>query len=206
MLTVRRLRPAALYVLVPTAALLLAAMDGSRDFGVRYAIFVPVFLAVAAGCVVAYRARWAQLATLLLVAFVAVSSLRTFPYYLPYSNEAFGGPTKTYLRLTDSNVDWGQDLARLGDRLAEKYPGEHVWLLYKGRGEPTYYGIKADNPLMAPESDVHGLIVVSSTCLRSVVCISAKTDRAANRRKLAEILNSSKQIDEVGHAILIYRR
>ena len=102
--------------------------------------------------------------------------------------------------------DWGQDLARLGDRLADKYPGEHVWLLYKGRGAPAYYGIKADNPLTVPEGDVHGLVVVSSTCLRSAVCISAKTDTAANRRKLAEILNSSKQIDEVGHAILIYRR
>ena len=206
MLAVPRLRPAAPYVLVPAAALLLVAMNGSRDFGVRYAIFVPVFLAVAAGCVVAYRARGLRIATVLLVGFVAVSSVRTFPYYLPYSNEAFGGTASTYLRLTDSNVDWGQDLARLGDRLAAEYPGERVWLLYKGRGAPAYYGIKADNPLKVPADEVRGLIVVSTTCLYSTVCIPAGSDAAAGRRQLQELLHSSRQIDDVGHAILVYRR
>jgi len=206
MLAVRRLRPAAPYVLVPTAALLLVAMTGSRDFGVRYAIFVPIFLAVAAGCVVAYRARWAHLATLLLVVVVAVSSLRTFPYYLPYSNEAFGGPAKTHLRLDGANVDWGQDLARLGDRLAERYPGERVWLLYRGRGSPSYYGIEAGNPLTVPASEVHGLIVVSSACLHSALCVPAKADVAASRRRLADLLSSSERIDDVGHAIFIYRK
>jgi len=206
MLAVGRLRPAAPYVLVPTAVLLLVAMTGSRDFGVRYVIFVPVFLAVAAGCVVACRARWACLVTLLLVVFVAVSSLRAFPYYLPYSNEAFGGPSMTHLRLDGANVDWGQDLARLGDRLAEKYPGERVWLLYRGRGAPSYYGIKADNPLKVPASEVRGLIVVSSACLHSDLCMPAKTDIAAGRRRLADLLNSSEQVDDVGHAIFIYRR
>jgi hypothetical protein len=206
MLAVRRLRPAAPYVLVPTAALLLVAMTGSRDFGVRYAIFMPVFLAVAAGCVVAYRARWAQVVTLLLVVFVAVSSLRTFPYYLPYSNEAFGGPSMTHLRLHDSNVDWGQDLVRLSERLAEKYPDERVWLLYRGQSVPAYYGIKAENPLMVPASEVHGLIVVSSSCLQWATCIPAKADVAASRRKLADLLAGSEQIDDVGHSIFIYRR
>lgn len=85
-------------------------MLGSRDFGTRYAVFVPMFLAVAAGCALAVRWRWAPVAVGALVAFVAVSSLRTYPYYLPYCNEAFGGPAKTHLRLHDSNVDWGQDL------------------------------------------------------------------------------------------------
>ncbi len=49
--------------------------------------------------------------TAALAVFVAVSSLRTFPFYLPYSNEAFGGPERTRYRLHDSNVDWGQDLS-----------------------------------------------------------------------------------------------
>lgn len=31
-----------------------------------------------------------------------------FPYYIPYKNEAFGRPSKTYLRLADSHVDWGR--------------------------------------------------------------------------------------------------
>ncbi|MBK3641876.1 glycosyltransferase family 39 protein [Streptomyces sp. MBT33] len=191
---VRRLRPVAPYVLIPPAVLLAAAMTGSRDFGTRYAIFVPMFLAVAAGCVLAVRRRWAPLATGTLVAFVAVSSLLTFPYYLPYSNEAFGGPAKTYLRLHDSNVDWGQDLGRLADRLRERYPGERVWLVYKGSGVPSYYGIDAADPREVAPRQVRGLLVVSDTAI----------DKA--RGRLRTLIDTSRPIDEVGHSITIYRR
>jgi hypothetical protein len=191
---VPRLRPAAPYVLLPAAVLLAAAMTGSRDLGVRYAIFVPMFLAVAAGCVVAVRRRWAPGVTAALVLFVAVSSLRTFPYYLPYSNEAFGGPTKTHLRLHDSNVDWGQDLGRLADRLRQRYPGEKVWLVYKGSGVPSYYGISYSDPLKVPPGTVHGLFVVSDSSV------------AKAEGRLAELLRDSRPVEEVGHSITIYRR
>ncbi|MET9906864.1 phospholipid carrier-dependent glycosyltransferase [Streptomyces sp. NPDC006476] len=194
MVTVRRLRPAAPYVLVPAAVLMASAMTGSRDFGTRYALFMPMFLAVAAGCVLLVRWRWAPLATGALVVFVAVSSLRTFPYYLPYSNEAFGGPSKTYLRLHDSNVDWGQDLGRLADRLRERYRGERVWLVYKGSGVPAYYGIDASDPRKVPARQVHGLLVVSDTAV----------DKA--RGQLGTLIDSSRPVDEVGHSITIYRR
>lgn len=92
-----------------------------------------------------------------------MSSLLTYPYYLPYSNEAFGGPSKTHLRLHDSNVDWGQDLGRLADRLDRRYPHEKIWLVYKGAGVPSYYGIDAADPRKAPPGEVHGLLVVSDT-------------------------------------------
>jgi hypothetical protein len=153
-----------------------------------------VLLAVAAGGVAAFRPRWSHVVTAVLVVFVAVSSLRTFPLYLPYSNEAFGGPSKTYLRLGDSNVDWGQDLARLAARLHDRYPTEQVWLVYKGQAEPAYYGITAKNPLDVPASEVHGLLVVSAGRV------------PAARGQLKALLASSTQIDEVGHSILIYRR
>ncbi|WP_079657871.1 phospholipid carrier-dependent glycosyltransferase [Streptomyces sp. 3214.6] len=194
MVAVRRLRPAAPYVLLPAAVLLASAMTGSRDLGTRYAVFLPMFLAVAAGCALAVRRRWAPVGVAALVAFVAVSSLRTYPYYLPYSNEAFGGPAKTHLRLHDSNVDWGQDLGRLADRLRSRYRGERVWLVYKGSGVPAAYGIEASDPRRAPASRVHGLLVVS--------------DSAAAKAKgpLAELLRSSRPVDEVGHSITLYRR
>lgn len=189
-----RLRPAVPYVLVPTAVLLAAAMNGARDYGIRYAVFVPMFMAVAAAGVVALRWRWAPVATVALILFVAVSSLRAYPYYLPYSNEAFGGPSKTHLHLHDSNVDWGQDLGRLADRLRQRYPGEKIWLVYKGSGLPSYYGIDASNPLTVPPSKVQGLLVVSDS----------RISRPGKR--LAELIESSEPIDEVGHSITIYRR
>ena len=102
-------------------------------------------------------------AVLALVALTGVSSLRTFPYYLPYANEAFGGPSQTYRYLADANVDWGQDLRRLGIYLNERWPGEPVWLIYKGRGDPKYYGIKTRDPLKVSPQQVHGLLAVSAT-------------------------------------------
>ena len=123
---------------------------GARNFGTRYVIVLPMFLAVAAAAVTVLRRRWVPVAIAALVAFVAVSSLRTFPYYLPYGNEAFGGPAATARHLHDSNVDWGQDLGRLADRLRERYPGEPVWLAYKGSGVPAAYGISARDPLSVP--------------------------------------------------------
>ncbi len=189
-----RLRPAAPYVLAAPLVLLAAAMEAARDFGTRYALFLPLFLAVAAGCVLVVRRRWVSVAVGVLVTFVAVSSLRTYPYYLPYSNEAFGGPGRTRERLHDSNVDWGQDLGRLSERLRERYPGERVWLVYKGSGVPVAYGVEAADPRGVPVGDVRGLLVVSDSAA------------AKATGRLAELIDSSRPVDDVGHSITIYRR
>ncbi|NEA51665.1 phospholipid carrier-dependent glycosyltransferase, partial [Streptomyces sp. SID10815] len=161
----------------------------------RYALFVPMFLAVAAAPVVtAGRGRRALAAAGLLAACVAVSSLRTYPFYLPYANEAFGGPSRTRLSLHDSNVDWGQDLGRLADRLRTRYPGERVWLVYKGGGVPSFYGIRAADPRAAPPEDVHGLLAVSDSAA------------AKATGRLARLIASSRAVDDVGHSITLYRR
>ncbi|WP_217711467.1 glycosyltransferase family 39 protein [Actinomadura sp. NAK00032] len=194
MVRLPRLRPAAPYVLAPPAVLLAVAMTGARDLGVRYVIFLPLFGAVAAAGLTAVRRRWAAAVTAALVLYVAVSSLRAFPYYLPYANEAFGGPAGTHRYLHDSNVDWGQDLGRLADRLRDRYPGEAVWLAYKGSGVPSHYGIRASDPLTAPPDRVRGLLVVSDSWI-------AKDDP-----RLVPLIASSDPVDEVGHSITIFRR
>jgi hypothetical protein len=48
-----------------------------------------------------------------LIFWYALSSLSVFPYYLTHFNELVGGPKNGYLYVTDSNLDWGQDLKRL---------------------------------------------------------------------------------------------
>ena len=194
------LRAVALYLLVPAAVLTLVAMTGSRNYGTRYVIFMPIFLAVVAGTVVLIRPHRARLATAVrvataaLVAFVAVSSIRTFPYYLPYSNEAFGGTANTHNNLHDSNVDWGQDLARLGAHLRERYPGQPIWLVYKGSGVPGYYGIAGRSPFGVPAAQVRGLLVVSDSRV------------ALAKGFLKQLIDTSTPIDQVGHSITIYRR
>ena len=194
LVAVPRFRSAAPYLLLPPIVMFAAVAAGNRDYGTRYAVFVPMFGAVAVAALVTLRWRWAHVATAGLVLLTAVSSARTFPYYLPYSNEAFGGPSKTYRQLHDSNVDWGQDLGRLAERLRARYPAERVWLSYKGSGVPAYYGITWSNPLRVPPEQVRGLLVVSDTNI----------DMADP--PLRRLIDSSVPIDEVGHSITIFRR
>lgn len=194
LVAVRRLRPAAPWVLAVPLVLLVAVMQGARDFGTRYAVVLPLFLAVAAGCVLAVRRRWVRVGLAVLVAFAALSSVRAYPYYLPYSNEAFGGPGRTREWLHDSNVDWGQDLGRLADRLRERYPGERVWLVYKGSGVPSFYGIEALDPRRVPVREVRGLLAVSDSAA------------AKATGRLAELIGGSRPVDDVGHSITLYRR
>lgn len=194
MLSVKRLRPAVPYLLAVPAVLFAATLPESRDFGTRYVIFMPMFLAVVAVTPLVLRRRQVTVAVVALVVFVAVSSVRTFPYYIPYSNEAFGGPSKTYLRLHDSNSDWGQDLGRTAKVLATKYPGQPVWLDYFGGGDPAWYGIHAMDPNAVPRERVHGLLVVSN-------------DRIGmSTPHLRELLATSTLLEQVGHSISIYRR
>jgi 4-amino-4-deoxy-L-arabinose transferase-like glycosyltransferase len=194
MIIMPRLRVAALYVLPVSAVLLLVAMTGARDYGTRYAIFLPLFLAVAAGTVALVEIRWCRVAAATLVALTAVSSALTFPYYLPYSNEAFGGTSNTHTNLHDSNVDWGQDLARLAQKLKTDYAGQKIWLIYKGSGVPAYYGINATSPYSVPFDQVHGILVVSD----SRVALASP--------RLKQLLDTSTPIDQVGYSMTIYKR
>lgn len=208
MLAVPRLRSSAGYLLPPAAVLLVGAMASSRDLGIRYAIFLPMFLAVAAAAVTvpgrlrrSGRSRRsgrtrviARLGVLALVLAVAISSVHAFPYYLPYANEAFGGPSRTHEHLHDSNVDWGQDLPRLAERLRRRYPDDQVWLAYKGAGVPEYYGIHAADPFQASPAEVHGLLVVSNTWV------------ATASGQLRTLIDSSEPIDQVGYSMTIFRR
>jgi hypothetical protein len=188
MLRRRASRAAAWYLTVPALVLLGSALTESRDVGVRYALVVPIFLAVAAGCAVAVRRPSARLVAAGLALFVAVSSWRTFPYYLPYSNEAWGGPAVTSQRLSDSNSDWGQDLKRTATWLHRHRPGQAVYLDYHGGGSPAYYGIRVTARV------TRGLLVISDSRIDD------------NRRAMRRLLRGAHRITQIGHSISIYQR
>jgi hypothetical protein len=190
---VRRLRPAAAYLLIPAGVLFAAAMTGSRDFGTRYVVFLPMILAVAAAVLCTLRPSIRAVSGVL-VTWVAVSSALAYPYYLPYSNEAFGGPARTWTRLHDSNSDWGQDLGRVAALLRNKYGNPTVWLVYKGGGDPVYEGIRFRNPEAVPADQVHGLLVLSNDAI----------DKADPQ--LAHLVATSTPIDQVGHSMTVFSR
>jgi tetratricopeptide (TPR) repeat protein len=64
------------------------------------------------------------------------------PALLAYANEAWGGPSKTHLYLSDSNVDWGQQLKALKKYL-DTNPSQPCYFAYFAQGAVDFrdYGI-----------------------------------------------------------------
>jgi hypothetical protein len=145
-----------LFLSVPPAIHFLVATSSGIDIGLRHILPVYVFLNVlAAGAAWAFiqrDRRWAWAVGLLLV-FQAVSTTRSFPAYIAYANELWGGPSNTYKYLTDSNTDWAQQL-----KAAKKYLDgrgvTHCWFAYFAEGvvdATGYYGIPC-RPLITADS------------------------------------------------------
>ncbi|MCJ7739770.1 glycosyltransferase family 39 protein [Candidatus Microgenomates bacterium] len=94
--------------------------------------------------------------------YLFLTSFFSFPYDLSYTNELTGIPPKGYKYLSDSEVDWGQDLGRLGKWLKENsLDKETITLSYLGTADPQYYGIKYQ-PLRYDMLDsLRGIVAVS---------------------------------------------
>ncbi len=134
-----------LFLTIPPVFFLLVAMSVGMNIGVRHILPLYVFFSVliggAAWALIRRNPRWVY-AVVALLLFHAVSSLWTFPVYLAYSNELWGGPSNTYKYLTDSNADWGQQLKTTKLYLDQRGVKD-CWFVYFAEGvvETGYYGI-----------------------------------------------------------------
>ena len=93
------------------------------------------------------RSRRGTAFALLLLAGYGLSFFVATPGYLSYFNVIAGGPLGGHRYLLDSNLDWGQDLARLG-RWMERNGEESIDLAYFGTADPEAYGIRYRKILM----------------------------------------------------------
>lgn len=97
------------------------AMTSAFNIGVRHLFPVYPLLAIAGAVVLARRlpVRFFASAAAGLVLATGVSLSSIHPLELGYFNFIVGSPERGAAWFADSNVDWGQDLRRLGDRLRE---------------------------------------------------------------------------------------
>jgi len=99
----------------------------------------------------------------LLLAWLFVSSVLIYPNYLAYFNEIAGGPGNAPDYLTDSNIDWGQDLFQLMDYM-EKNKVENLNLVYFGW---PYHALFYPEARYDPEN-IDGNVAVSVTKLTGI--------------------------------------
>ena len=165
-----------LFLVGPPALYLVVAMRSHLNIGARHVLPVWVFACVLAGAGAAALVRrgggWKWVAALLLVMH-AGSTMMAAPNYLSYANEAWGGPTKTYRYLTDSNTDWAQELVATSRYLRERGVKD-CWIAYFAapflqpedygipcRHLPTFDSMSTDEELEVPPV-IEGTVLISA--------------------------------------------
>jgi len=188
---VRTAPATAVMVLATPALVVAAALVSGICNGVRQLLPVTPFLAVAGGAALAalWRRRAGRWATAGVLSWAAVALLLVHPHAITYANEAAGGPSRTWTRLTDSNVDWGQALPELG-RVVGDVPVRTLWIDYFGTAWPPAHGVDRFRKIQdwrfsagaalpwprrdGPDPAGRELVAVSATCL--VDAYVAETD------------------------------
>jgi hypothetical protein len=168
-----------LFLGVPPLFYLLVAMSSRMNIGVRHILPIYAFIAIlgagALWALVSRDKRWRYAIAALLVLHVG-SSLRAFPSHMAYSNELWGGPSRTHRLLSDSNSDWAQQLKSLKTYLDARGV-RNCWFAYFGQGtaDVGYYGIPCrplptldgfwlkEAPQVPPE--IEGTVVISAGVL-----------------------------------------
>jgi hypothetical protein len=104
-------------------AILGVGMAGHINVGLRHILPIYLGLAIVAAIgalrlyEIAGRGHWAMGALMLVAFWFAVTSLAAHPDYLAYFNVIAGDEPERIV--ADSDLDWGQDMTRLGTRLRE---------------------------------------------------------------------------------------
>ncbi len=138
----RRRGHQALFWLAPPLIYLTLASLSSLQLGVRLILPSIIFFCLWTGALFqlyAPRPRWlAVLCAALLVAGLSWRAATAHPHYLAFFNSWVGGPEKGLDWLSDSNLDWGQDLPEFAEWVNRHHVGR-VHLAYFGMDNPWAY-------------------------------------------------------------------
>ncbi|MBK8987640.1 MAG: phospholipid carrier-dependent glycosyltransferase [Chloroflexi bacterium] len=159
----RQTRRTAVFFLVPPLLYFLFSLQSGLNIGYRHLLpMLPFLLSLISGLAHIPRQNprsaignpkyllW--LGSLWLLAI----TLWLHPHYLSYFNALAGGPANGARILVDSNIDWGQDLLRLQQWMADN-DVEQVELGWFGTANPAYYGLSYEPLPGFPRPEFYGL-------------------------------------------------
>lgn len=167
------------FIVIPIAVYMGFAMESRINIGLRHILPVYPFVLLAAAAAAKQLMMWrppvgrsvmAVAGALWLAGFAMV-----YPHTLTFFNVFAGGPGGGLAYLSDSNIDWGQDLKPLKSWMERKNLSQ-INLAYFGTASPDYYGITCTHLPGAPffaESLISrpvlpGYVAISSTILSGV--------------------------------------
>jgi hypothetical protein len=139
------------------------------QIGIRLILPVLALLVVGLAAALADAARSLagrkqQVVTVMIIvgmAWAGASAVLVWPHGLCYTNELWGGTPKGYLRLSDSNYDWGQGLKEL-DRWRRDHglPALDVWHygLDVARERPPFHSVPLQQVSVETPQDIGALL------------------------------------------------
>lgn len=137
-------------------AILLVAMTGSINIGVRHVLPMYASLSIVAAYALFIVRR--RIAAWVVAAWLLFGTIAAHPDYLAWFNEAAGkNPSRIAV---DSNFDWGQDVLRL-ERVVRELKIRKLWVLYSTNALLDRHGIPAE--ALPGDLKVSGWVAVGET-------------------------------------------
>jgi hypothetical protein len=142
---------------------------------------------------------------IILLFWYAWGTIKIYPHFLTYFNELVGGPTNGYKYVTDSNLDWGQDLKRL-TKFAEENNIKTIYLDYFGGDSPQYRLQEKFQPWWGDrdpnELPPHSWLAISATFLQGGRGITTKGYN--QKTGYYNWLNQYEPVTVIGNSIFVY--
>jgi len=187
-----------LCLIIPPLIYLIFSLGSHLNLGLRHILPIYPFIFVLLGYLITIKLKKNQIIYYLLLIglliFYITSSLLIYPHYLAYFNEIAGGPDNGPKYLTDSNIDWGQDVKKLKKYIDENNI-EYICLSYFGQAKLEYYGI--DYRYLPDNQNFQGI-----DQLNCVVAISV-TSLLSKEREYDWLLQYEPD-EKIGYSIYVY--
>jgi hypothetical protein len=133
-----------LWLVVPVGIYLAVSLTSHINIGIRHFLPVYPFLFIGGGALLAQLLRIRRplgVAVLtILLGWMAFEAIRTFPNYTPYMNQLASRHPHWYY-LSDSNVEWGDDVGELADYLKARGETKVTAALSAGWSTLRRYGV-----------------------------------------------------------------
>lgn len=150
---------AVLALVLPYSIVILLAISYDMNIGLRHVLPAFPLMWIGLGVVggrlleMASPMRYGVTA---LISLAVIESLSAHPNYIAFFNLAASGQNQGLERLSDSNLDWGQDLKQLA-RWQSQNGDLPLYLSYFGSADPAAYGV---NYINTPPGYIYGSTTV----------------------------------------------